>query len=95
MVMVTFCEALEPMLTLPNAQFDGVAVSVEVDAVPVPLSAIAVGEFVALLAIDKLPLALPAVCGANCAVMLLLWPAAMVSGAVNPVTLNPVPVALA
>ena len=59
------------------------------------MSEIASGEPGALLLIETLPVALPAVVGANCAVKVVLPPALIVTGTVNPVMLNPVPDALA
>jgi len=41
----------------------------EVTDTPVPVTAIVVGEFVALLAMLTFPLTAPAVVGANCAVI--------------------------
>lgn len=57
-----------------------------------PLSAITVGEFVALLAKDADPVTVPAVVGANVTLTARFAPAAMVKGKVRPVTLNPAPV---
>jgi hypothetical protein len=93
-VTVTFCDAVVPMVTFPKFQLDGVAVSVELVAVPVPDNAIATGEFGALLTTNRLPLKVAAVSGANCAVKVLLCPAPIVSGVVTPVMLNPVPLAV-
>jgi hypothetical protein len=90
-VMVTFCAAVVPMLTLPKLKLAGVAVSVELAATPVPERATVAGELGALLTIERLPLKLPAVSGANCAVKVLLCPAAIANGVVNPLTLKPVP----
>ena len=52
-----------------------------------PLNATVVGEFGAVLVIDKLPVTLPPVVGVNFTVKQLLCPAAMLVGEVNPVTL--------
>jgi hypothetical protein len=62
--------------------------------VPDPDKAITSGEPGALLAIETLPVALPAVVGENFAVNDVLCPAVSVSGAARPVMLNPVPDAL-
>jgi hypothetical protein len=75
---------------LPNAIDAGEAVNV--DCVPVPLNAMVSGEFGALLTTEMLPDALPEPVGANCAVKLADWPAAIVIGAGTPETLNPAPV---
>ena len=53
------------------------------------------GEFGPLFARDTLPLTLPAEVGENLAVNDVLWPAPSVSGVVIPLTLNPVPEAVA
>jgi hypothetical protein len=63
-------------------------------AVPDPVKAIESGELGALLTIEMLPLALPAVVGENFAVNDVLCPAFKVNGVVRPVMLNPVPDAL-
>jgi hypothetical protein len=63
-------------------------------AVPDPFKAIESGEPVALLTIDMLPVALPAVVGKNLEVNVVLCPAFSVNGAARPVMLNPVPDAL-
>src|SRR6266851_5113604 len=53
------------------------------------------GEPGALLVMEALPLALPVAEGANCALKVVLPPAASVSGTDKPVMLKPVPEALA
>jgi hypothetical protein len=63
--------------------------------VPVPVSAIVIGEFGALLATEILPVAFPAEVGKNCVVKLKLWPGWTVCPAGDPTMLNPVPVILA
>jgi hypothetical protein len=63
--------------------------------VPLPLKAIVVGELGALLTIEMLPLALPAVVGANCALNVVLSPAPNVTGVLNPLILIPAPDAVA
>jgi len=67
---VMVCELLLPTTTLPNAALDGVAAICA--CVPVPLNAIAMGEPGALLAIEMLPLALPAEDGVKLAEKLTL-----------------------
>lgn len=62
---------------------------------PVPVSGIVAGEPGALLVIEMLPEALPAVVGANCAVNVVLPPALMVAGIASPEMLKPAPDALA
>ncbi len=83
------CELLVPVATLPNAALVGVAANC--GCVPVPLKAIVVGEFGALLTIEMLPLALPADVGANLALNVVLRPAPRVIGVVIPVVLKPAP----
>jgi hypothetical protein len=63
--------------------------------IPVALSEIVVGEFVALLVKDATPDTAPLTCGANRMVTERLAPAAIENGKVTPVTLNPAPVVLA
>jgi hypothetical protein len=62
--------------------------------VPDPDKAITSGEPGALLAIETLPVALPAAVGENFAVNDVLCPAVSVCGVARPVMLNPVPDAL-
>jgi hypothetical protein len=88
-VRVMVCELFVPVATLPNAAVVGVAASCA--CVPVPLNAIVVGEFGALLTIEMLPLAFPADVGANLALNVVLSPAPKVSGVVNPLMLRPAP----
>src|SRR5262245_28006400 len=54
-----------------------------------------VGEFVALLTNEALPVTAPLACGANRMLTDRFAPAAMVNGKVSPVTLKPAPVVLA
>lgn len=92
-VTVTVLLAELPTLTLPKLSEDGFGDKVLVAATPVPLQPIIVAELEALLVRLMLPLAAPAVCGANCTLKVLLWDAGMVSGVVIPLTVVPVPVA--
>jgi phosphopantothenate synthetase len=87
------CEFVLPTLTLPKFSLVGDAPSCA--CVPVPLSAIVNGEFGPLFATETLPFAAPAVVGANCAVNVVLCPAAIVSGVEMPVMLKPAPLAVA
>jgi len=59
------------------------------------VSAIVSGEFGALLTTVTVPVALPAVVGANCAVKVAICPALIVNGAAIPLMLKPVPEAVA
>ena len=93
LVIVTFCEGELPIFTLPKLTLAGLAPSVNVPAVPVPLSEIVAGDPGALLAIDTVPVALPAAVGANFALKVSVCPAPTVAFAFNPEILNPAPVA--
>ena len=86
---------LLPVFTFPKGKLVGVAPSRVVEAVPVPLNAIASGEFGALLTSETDPLTLPAVVGANIRLNVVLPPAAIVLGRGRPVVLKPAPVTLA
>jgi len=88
-VMVTDAEPLVPTGTLPK--FTLVGLAARPPCVPVPVRGIESVASVALLVIEILPVALPAAVGANCAVKLTFRPAPMVTGAVMPVMLKPVP----
>lgn len=65
LVTVTVLLAELPTFTLPKLSEAGLSESVLVAATPVPLQPIAVAELAALLVRLMLPLAAPAVCGAN------------------------------
>ena len=65
LVSLTVCVLLVPTNTLPKLKLVGLAVSWNVAATPVPLRAMAVGEFGALLTSDTLPVTLPVVLGAK------------------------------
>lgn len=84
LVSVTFWELELPALTFPKLKLVGLALSVIVDATPVPLKAIVAGEPGALLVMVTVPFKLPAVVGANTALKVVLAPAAKVVGVVRP-----------
>ena len=86
--------ALLPTCTLPKARLVGVAVSAP-GATPVPERGILRLGLDPLEVMVTLPLAAPAVVGANFTENDVLWPAVKVTGRVRPLRLNPVPVALA
>jgi hypothetical protein len=86
-VTVTLCELLLPVFTLPKLKLEALKLSVRVDEMPVPLSAIASGEFAALLVIDTEPFDEPAVVGAKLTLKLVVPFAASVIGRFKPVTL--------
>jgi hypothetical protein len=95
LVKVMICELLLPTNTLPKLKLVGLAVNWNVAATPVPLRAMAVGEFAALLTSDTLPVTLPAAAGANCTVKVLDCPADRLRGKVSPLRPKPVPVIVA
>ncbi|MGC1637038.1 MAG: hypothetical protein WA744_16405 [Candidatus Acidiferrales bacterium] len=67
---MTFCEEFLPTFTLPK--FTLVGRTLHCGCVPVPLNAIVMGETEASLAIEMLPLALPAEDGVKAAEKLAL-----------------------
>jgi hypothetical protein len=92
---VMVCDALPPTRTFPKGTLAGLIVSCGWAAVAVPVSAIASGEFGALLEIEMLPETLPAAAGANFAVKEAFCPALIVNGVDRPDMLKPVPETLA
>jgi hypothetical protein len=91
-VRATLSELLLPSFTLPKLRLDVPRPNSFVAASPVPLSAMANGEFGALLVKLTEPVTAPAAVGANTALNVAEPPAAMFNGAVMPVVLKPVPV---
>jgi hypothetical protein len=89
-VTVTFCVLLLPTVTEPK-----LAANVPMAAAPVPANGTVVVGFEALLTNEKLPVMPPAAVGANFTVKDALCPAASVTGNAGPLTLNPLPVAVA
>ena len=85
---------LLPTCTLPKVKLVGLALRVP-GAVAVPESETLKLGLEALLVMMRLPVGVPAVVGANTTLNDLLAPAARVRGNVRPLTLNPVPVAVA
>jgi len=86
LVILKSCTAEElPSFTFPKFKLVGLTDNVSAAAVPVPLIGIAVGDSTALLTSVIVPLALPAVVGANFTVKLAVSPAASVFGALSPV----------
>ena len=83
-----------PLFTVPKLRLDGVVEIVSVAATPVPLNTTAVGEVGALLTSEILPVALPAACGANCALKVVDAPGFNESGRFTVLVVNPVPVTL-
>jgi hypothetical protein len=94
LVRVSDSEVLLPVVTLPKLRLAGAAVSWP-GVTPVPESGTFKGELVALEAMAKLPVMLPAAVGENFTLKLTLCPALSVAGRVRPLALNPEPVAVA
>ena len=91
-VTVTFWELELPTLIPVKLKLVGLAESVTVAAVPVPLKATVVGEPGALLVMLTLPLRLAAVVGANKTLNVAVPPAGTVAGVVSPLTLKALPI---
>ena len=91
----TFCDVELPVVTLRKPKLVGLTDSVRVASTPTPLNTSVDGEFGALLTSERLPLTLPAACGANCTMKLVLCSAAMTSGTEIPLVLKPLPVTVA
>lgn len=94
-INVTLSELLFPTATLPKSRLPVLALNDAVVAIPLPLTAMASGEFKALLASEIVPVAAPAPVGANTTLNVALCPTAMLSGSVNPDVLKPAPLTLA
>ena len=94
LVSATLSELLLPSLTLPKLKLEVLKPNTLVEAMPVPLSAIDRGELGALLTSEIEPVTAPAAVGAKIALKVVFVPATMVSGALMPEILNPVPVTL-
>jgi hypothetical protein len=91
LLSVTVCVLLVPTNTLPKLKLVGLAESCDVTTTPVPLRATVVGELVAVLVMETLPLVLPPIIGENTTVIWALWLGARVCGTVNGAMLNPAP----
>jgi hypothetical protein len=83
-----------PVATVPKLRLGGFAVSCP-GVNPVPDSGKYRVELDALEVIARLPLKLPLELGEKVTLKLTLWPTLRVNGKVNPLSLNPEPVALA
>ncbi|MGC1385728.1 MAG: hypothetical protein WA823_18275 [Candidatus Acidiferrales bacterium] len=90
-VSVTFTVLLLPVNWLPKFNEEGFAT--RLPSVPVAVIGMVIVPSFAVLVTVMLPEAVPAAVGANCAVKLVDWPAAIVIGVDAPVTLKPVPTA--
>ena len=93
-VSATLSELLLPVFTLPKLRLVVLNPSTLVEAIPVPLSGMDSGELGELLARVIEPETAPAVVGAKIALNVVFLPARIVSGALMPEMLNPVPVTL-
>jgi hypothetical protein len=93
LVRLIVCELLVPVETFPKPAVLGIALICA--WLPLPLKATLNGELGALLATEMLPVALPDVVGVNCAVKVVLCPAAIVAPGANPTALKPAPAVLA
>lgn len=87
LLTVTDCALELPAFTLEKVKLPGLAATVTVAAVPVPLSASRFGELGASLAILTAPLNAPLVVGVNKTENVAEPPAGTVAGVVRPLTL--------
>jgi hypothetical protein len=83
-----------PVFTFPKLKLLELRLRVSVAATPVPVNATVAGDPGALLVMVRLPLALPADVGENCALNVLACAGFNVSGRVNPLVLNALPITL-
>jgi hypothetical protein len=92
-VFVTASDRLcvPPTATLPNGRLVGFATSAPADALPVAVNEMFSVGFDAFDVMATLPLTAPGAVGVNNTLKLALWPAVRVTGALIPLTLNPVP----
>ena len=93
-VRVMVADFVVPSVTLPKASLVGFSANVP-GVTPVPDRDIVRVGFEAFEVIVTVPLALPAVCGANVTENVVLWDGFNVSGVVMPLSENPVPLMLA
>lgn len=94
LVSATLSELLLPTFTFPKLKLVVLNPNTLVEAMPVPLSGIDIGELGELLTSEIEPATAPAVVGAKTALNVAFLPAAIVNGALMPEILNPVPVTL-
>ncbi len=94
-VRVMLSELVVPSFTFPKLKLVGFAPSSTLAATPVPPNAIASGELGALLTSVTDPETPPEVDGVKTVLNVAVFPAATVSGALNPELLKPVPVTAA
>ena len=85
-----------PTPTFPKLALGGVTESCGWSGwTPMPLRAIVVGEFRALLTSETLPVMLPVLAGAKTTLKLVFCPGVRVRGKLSPPTLRPLPETLA
>lgn len=91
-VIVTLCSAVLPTAMFPKEMVLGVAVTAALLAfAPFPFRPTLVGEFFALLVIEKAPIASPAIVGANATFRMALCPAFSGADGLLPTKEKPVP----
>ena len=93
-VIVSVCVDEVPVFTFPKLKLLELRLRVSVAATPVPVRATVAGGPGALLVMVRLPLAPPVDVGENCALNVLACAGFNVSGRVNPLVLNALPVTL-
>ena len=93
-VIVSVCVDEVPVFTFPKLKLFELRLRVSVAATPVPVRATVAGDPGALLVMVRLPLAPPVDVGENCALNVLACAGVNVSGRVNPLVLNALPVTL-
>jgi len=81
-----------PTPTFPKLALGGVTESCDWSGwTPMPLRAIVVGEFMALLTSETLPVMLPLLAGAKTTLKAVFCPGVRVRGRLSPPTLRPLP----
>jgi len=93
-VIVSVCVDEVPVFTFPKLKLFELRLRVSVAATPVPVRATVAGDPGALLVMVRLPLVPPVDVGENCALNVLACAGVNVSGRVNPLVLNALPVTL-
>lgn len=86
---------MAPTETFPKDTLPGDAVNVELVETPLPTRVTVCGDVGALSVNTMLPVAAPAVVGANCTLKESDWPPVKVFGRESPLMPNPVPVTVA
>jgi len=91
LVRVTLCVPLLPRFRFPKSKLVELAVSCNVAATPVALTAMVIGEAGALLAKDTLPVMLVALAGEKAKLKFALCPGLRAKGRAKPLTVKPLP----